>query len=131
MVVNIVDVGWATSKSGCLPITDRNNAFDPKRILFLKTDKMAIDNGETQGDISSVELSLEGHKWSTKIYFFTGIQVFPFISEKKVSLLHSSESLAPDTVHTFYQCCGSGSESGSGSTGSTCFWASRIRIRIH
>ncbi len=25
------------------------------------------------------------------------------------------------------QCCGSG----SGSTGSTCFWASRIRIRIH
>ncbi len=26
------------------------------------------------------------------------------------------------------QCCGSGSESGSGST---CFWASRIRIRIH
>jgi hypothetical protein len=27
-----------------------------------------------------------------------------------------------------YQCCGSGSKSGSGSTGSTCFWASRIRI---
>jgi hypothetical protein len=27
----------------------------------------------------------------------------------------------------FKQCCGSGSESGS--TGSTCFWASRIRIR--
>jgi hypothetical protein len=27
------------------------------------------------------------------------------------------------------QCCGSGS--GFGSTGSTCFWASRIRIRIH
>ncbi len=32
---------------------------------------------------------------------------------------------------TFHQRCGSGSESGSGSTGSTCFWASRIRIRIH
>jgi hypothetical protein len=29
------------------------------------------------------------------------------------------------------QCSGSGSESGSRSTGSTCFWASRIRIRIH
>ncbi len=29
----------------------------------------------------------------------------------------------------FRQCCGSGSESGS--TGSTCFWASRIWIRIH
>jgi hypothetical protein len=30
------------------------------------------------------------------------------------------------------QCCGSGSESGSGSTGSTCFglWASWIQIRI-
>jgi hypothetical protein len=28
------------------------------------------------------------------------------------------------------QCCGSGSESGAGSTGSTCFWASWIRIRI-
>ncbi len=28
------------------------------------------------------------------------------------------------------QCSGSGSESGSGSTGSTCFWASWIRIRI-
>ncbi len=27
---------------------------------------------------------------------------------------------------TYYQCCGS--ESGSGSTGSTCFWTSRIRI---
>jgi hypothetical protein len=29
------------------------------------------------------------------------------------------------------QCSGSGSESGSGSTRSTCFWASWIRIRIH
>ncbi len=29
------------------------------------------------------------------------------------------------------QCCGSVSESGSVSTGSTCFWASWIRIRIH
>ncbi len=28
------------------------------------------------------------------------------------------------------QCCGSGSEFGSGSTGSKCFWASWIRIRI-
>jgi hypothetical protein len=28
-----------------------------------------------------------------------------------------------------HQCCGSGSESGS--TGSTCFWASWIRFRIH
>jgi hypothetical protein len=28
----------------------------------------------------------------------------------------------------YFQCCGSGSESGSGSTGSTCFCASRIRI---
>jgi len=32
---------------------------------------------------------------------------------------------------TFYQCCGSRSESGSGSTGSKCYWASWIRIRIH
>ncbi len=31
---------------------------------------------------------------------------------------------------SFLQCCGSGSESGSGSTGSTCFWASRIRILL-
>jgi hypothetical protein len=30
-----------------------------------------------------------------------------------------------------YQCSGSGSESGSGSTGSTYFLAFRIRIRIH
>jgi hypothetical protein len=29
------------------------------------------------------------------------------------------------------QCCGSGSESGSEPTGSTCFWASWIQIRIH
>jgi hypothetical protein len=37
----------------------------------------------------------------------------------------------PNNV-TLGQCCGSGSESesGSGSTGSTCFWASRIWIRI-
>ncbi len=34
-------------------------------------------------------------------------------------------------LYTFLQCCGSESESGSGSTGSTCFWASWIRIRIH
>jgi hypothetical protein len=25
MVVNIVDVGWATSKSGCLPISDHSS----------------------------------------------------------------------------------------------------------
>jgi hypothetical protein len=35
--------------------------------------------------------------------------------------------LKTGTVHC-YQCCGSGSESGS--TGSTCFWASRIRILL-
>jgi hypothetical protein len=29
------------------------------------------------------------------------------------------------------RCCGSGSESGSGFTGSTCFWASWIRTWIH
>ncbi len=28
------------------------------------------------------------------------------------------------------QCSGSGSQPGSGSTGSTCFWVSRIRIRL-
>ncbi len=33
--------------------------------------------------------------------------------------------MVPDP-HRKYQCCGSGSESGS-----TCFWASWIRIRIH
>jgi hypothetical protein len=32
-------------------------------------------------------------------------------------------------LHYYQQCCGSGSESGS--TGSTCFWASWICIRIH
>ncbi len=31
--------------------------------------------------------------------------------------------------HRYNQCCGSGSESGS--TGSTCFWDSWIRIRIY
>ncbi len=34
----------------------------------------------------------------------------------------------PLLMTSIYQCCGSGSESGSGSTGSTCFWASWIRI---
>jgi hypothetical protein len=34
-----------------------------------------------------------------------------------------------ESYDTCGQCCGSGSESGS--TGSTCFWASWIRIRIH
>ncbi len=38
----------------------------PSGFRSKKKDKMAIDNGE----ISSVELSLEGHKWSTKIYLF-------------------------------------------------------------
>jgi hypothetical protein len=40
-------------------------------------------------------------------------------------LIYSESNWLP-----FRQCCGSGSESGSGSTGSTCLWASRIRIRI-
>jgi hypothetical protein len=31
-------------------------------------------------------------------------------------------------MHAYVQCCGSGSESGS--TGSTCFWVSRIRILL-
>ncbi len=39
--------------------------------------------------------------------------------------------LKPTASDIWKQCCGSGSESGSGSTGSTCFWASQIRIRIH
>jgi hypothetical protein len=41
----------------------------------------------------------------------------------------SKRKLVPTSASTVHQCCGSGSESGS--TGSTCFWASWIRIRIH
>ncbi len=37
----------------------------------------------------------------------------------------------PPISKYYRQCCGSGSESGSGSTGSTCFWAYWIRIRIN
>ncbi len=36
--------------------------------------------------------------------------------------------LVKKVTSSIYQCCGS--ESGSGSTGSTCFWVSRIRIHI-
>jgi hypothetical protein len=38
-------------------------------------------------------------------------------------------SVCPKDQISIKQCCGSGSESGS--TRSTCFWASWIRIRIH
>jgi hypothetical protein len=39
----------------------------------------------------------------------------------------SNVFMIPD-VQYLHQCCGSGSESGS--TGSTCFWASQIRILL-
>jgi len=47
------------------------------------------------------------------------------LSGKKHRSGFASKSINPDP---YYQCCRSGSEYGSGSTGSTCFWTSRIRI---
>jgi hypothetical protein len=44
--------------------------------------------------------------------------------------LYATSPRDPDP-DDYNQCCGSGSESGSGSTGSTCFWPSWTRIRIH
>ena len=40
MVVNIVDVGWATSKSGCLPITAPHSS-DSTSIILDKTIRLA------------------------------------------------------------------------------------------
>jgi hypothetical protein len=50
-----------------------------------------------------------------------------------IGLLCTQSELTPlSNIIRRYQCCGSGSETGSESgSGSTCFWASRIRIQIH
>jgi hypothetical protein len=44
MVVNIVDVGWATSKSGCLPISGSNHS---------KIAKAAAKNGHMVVDLTA------------------------------------------------------------------------------
>jgi hypothetical protein len=54
------------------------------------------------------------------------IILLPQICRKKKN---SSSCVFRERKYSSDQCCGSGSESGS--TGSTCFWASWIRIRIH
>ncbi len=43
MVVNIVDVGWATSKSGCLPIS----GWD-----ILKTTRLPVDKDRGERDMA-------------------------------------------------------------------------------
>ncbi len=56
--------------------------------------------------------------------------IFPLASLKNVQATREAFSPQKRTSSTFFQCCGSGSAS-TGPTGPTCFWASRIRIRIH
>jgi hypothetical protein len=49
-------------------------------------------------------------------------------SERKIMAVENNKKLKSiryPTISAFYQCCGSGSKSGS-----TCFWASRIRIHF-
>ncbi len=65
------------------------------------------------------------------VYLYYFLMVLKTISAHANSADKIYRTLTYYTNTSLVQCSGSGSESGSGSTGSTCFWASRIRIRIH
>ena len=66
------------------------------------------------------------HYWDAGSFFAISRFTFPLCIIYDFSSVHSFR----EALECRNQCCGSGSESGSGSTGSTCFWASRIRILL-
>ncbi len=62
------------------------------------------------------------------VSFYVNISWYNKLNLLQVYVLQFSKSKKRTNCHKL--CCGSESEFGSGSTGSTCFRASRIRIRI-
>jgi hypothetical protein len=79
---------------------------------------------EKEGSVRHDELDVDG-----PLHQLT-VLVLKHVQEYLLALrTHAGAGISLPIEYRKQQCCGSGSESGS--TGSTCFWASWIRIPIH
>ncbi len=85
--------------------------------------------GKASGSVEHKKSAEEEKEETEKEDESEGDKTTDQIIEVVVLFIYYSSTFLHSTV--LLQCCGHccGSESGSGSTGSTCFWASRIRIQ--
>ncbi len=88
------------------------------------SEQCGFDLSKEMQNIGRKFIVRESDNWVSIVNFnYSTLQVSRYINYKMIELYLLWFKLFK--VYGFFQCCGSGSESGSGST---CFWASRIRI---